>query len=125
FRPWTLPNFPLDPRHSALKPTPRLIETRGSGLMNPCKQDHLQRSAVHALMHAICHILAVEHLANSEKANGMKTFFQQFGGVFLLLFATNAPASTHYVDIKSTNASPPSASWATAAVTIQDAVDAG
>jgi len=54
----------------------------------------------------------------------MKAFFQQFVGVSLLLFATDAPGSTHYVDLNSTNATPPYATWATAAVTIQDAVDA-
>jgi len=53
----------------------------------------------------------------------MKTFFQQFGGVFLL-GAASASATTHYVDLNGTNATPPYTNWAAAAVTIQDAVDA-
>ena len=38
--------------------------------------------------------------------------------------AFNAPLPVHYVDLNSTNATPPYTNWSTAAVTIQDAIDA-
>jgi hypothetical protein len=44
--------------------------------------------------------------------------------LILLLLAANAFAIEHYVDLNSTNATPPFTNWSTAAVTIQDAVDA-
>ena len=45
--------------------------------------------------------------------------------LLLLLFSTSAlAAAVRYVDVNSTNATPPYTNWATAAVTIQDSVDA-
>jgi hypothetical protein len=46
---------------------------------------------------------------------------------FAILFGLppfNAAATTHYVDMNSTNATPPYTNWATAAVDIQDAINA-
>jgi hypothetical protein len=43
--------------------------------------------------------------------------------VFLMLFAFRAPASVLYVDLNCTNATPPYASWATAATSIQPAIN--
>lgn len=42
----------------------------------------------------------------------------------VFLFAINASATVRYVDLNSTNATPPYLTWNTAATTIQDAIDA-
>lgn len=47
-----------------------------------------------------------------------------FAHLLSLLLISRAFAATHYVDVNSTNSALPYASWATAAVNIQDAIDA-
>jgi parallel beta-helix repeat protein len=54
----------------------------------------------------------------------MKTFIPRFIAVLLALCSLNASAATHYVDANGTNATPPYSDWTTAAVNIQDAIDA-
>jgi len=46
------------------------------------------------------------------------------GFVLALAWAISAPGATHYVDVNSTNATPPFIAWGTAATNIQQAVDA-
>ena len=54
----------------------------------------------------------------------MKTQLLLWCATGLLVALTTAHAATLYVDAASTNAVPPFTNWASAAVTIQDAVDA-
>src|SRR5260221_3941192 len=53
-----------------------------------------------------------------------KTTIGLFGTALLLVSAGSALAGVHYVDVNSTNATPPYTNWTTAATNIQDAVDA-
>lgn len=44
--------------------------------------------------------------------------------MIVLIFGARSPATTHYVDLNSSNPTPPFLDWSTAATNIQDAVDA-
>ncbi len=54
----------------------------------------------------------------------MKTHSLQLAIACFVFLAINAPATVLYVDLNSTNPTPPYTNWSTAATTIQDAVDA-
>ncbi len=50
----------------------------------------------------------------------MKSMLQVFAAALLLIGAGSAVAATHYVDVNSTNATPPYTNWVTAATTISE-----
>src|ERR1017187_5166034 len=64
------------------------------------------------------------HISKSQNEQPMKTNLVCIVGVPLLFFAFNASAVVLYVDLNSANPTPPYTNWATAAATIQDAIDA-
>src|SRR5438034_3530343 len=55
---------------------------------------------------------------------GVRGWLPNVALVLFLFSAASALAGVHYVDVNSTNATPPYTNWATAATNIQDAVDA-
>lgn len=54
----------------------------------------------------------------------MKLFYRELLGILIALMGWSASATVRYVDVNSTNGTPPFTNWATAATLIQDAVDA-
>jgi hypothetical protein len=59
-----------------------------------------------------------------QKGNAMKISSLRLAGICLLFLAINTSATVRYVDLNSTNATPPYDAWNIAATNIQDAIDA-
>jgi len=62
--------------------------------------------------------------ASSTCGRAKSKFLSVLAAGILLLAVSNLIAATHYVSLESTNPTPPYTNWATAAMTIQQAVDA-
>src|SRR4051794_30252544 len=60
---------------------------------------------------------------HNQKSTSMKNTLLALMGFTLLAGADSAVASVHYVDMNSTNATPPYTNWTPAATNIQDAVN--
>src|SRR5438093_21938 len=71
-----------------------------------CESSLMQRSATHPI---------------SARHRAAKKFWVQLDFVLVLLMAIHARAALRFVDLHSTNSTPPYINWSTAATNIQDA----